>query len=171
MGHSSGEGNTNKWIFWHGNDTIHLVVGPSPGWIYTGPYDFELSRWYHVAIRRSGSDLTANVDGSAIGTASVSTTIADPNASLLLGSAEGGHPVRLFDGTMDEVRIYKRALSGTEICELAEQDSCGYSGTANAEASTYGASSLTESDSLNALGLLVIPAIAVITLRFRRRKK
>jgi formylglycine-generating enzyme required for sulfatase activity len=46
-----------------------------------------------------------------------------------------------------------------------------YSAVANAEASAYGGRSLVASGSFNALALFMVPAIAVILLRIRRRKR
>ena len=47
----------------------------------------------------------------------------------------------------------------------------GYSTTANAEAATYGSSSLKGSGIFNSLSLLLVPVGAVIFLRIRRRKR
>ena len=122
MGHSTGGGLTNKWIFFTGNSSIQFVVGPSPNWIYIGAAEFEIDRWYHVAVRRSGSDLTAYVDGTPIGTASLTVSIPDPSAPLQIGSAESAaqHSGRRFRGLIDEVRIYRRALSDEEIVQFAQ---------------------------------------------------
>jgi len=46
-----------------------------------------------------------------------------------------------------------------------------YSGVANAEASSYGSTSLTGSGTFNALTLLLVPIGALILLRVLRRKK
>ena len=62
---------------------------------------------------------------------------------------------------------------GLTDCEDAGDPdcNCGYSATANAEASTYGKSSLTGSGAFNGLALLLIPAGAVIFVRILRRKR
>jgi hypothetical protein len=121
MGHSAGPGNTNKWIFWLGNDGISFVQGPDVGWIPLGTAMFELGRWYNVAIRRNGSELTAFVDGRSIGTVVRSFNIPDPAATLMIGSAELDRPNRPFRGSIDDVRIYNRALSDSEITEISTE--------------------------------------------------
>ncbi|CAB1084490.1 hypothetical protein D1AOALGA4SA_12010 [Olavius algarvensis Delta 1 endosymbiont] len=63
--------------------------------------------------------LTALVDGQPIGSAAFSSTIPDPAASLWLGDAEDQHSGRNYRGSLDDVRIYSRALSTDEIGKLA----------------------------------------------------
>ena len=109
MGHSTGGGNQNKWIFWLGNGGITFIHYPQPGshWTGIGDYAFELDNWYHVAIRGSGNILEGFVNGNSIGTATFSGTMANPSNYLTIGSCElGTKPNRYFDGAIDDVRIY-----------------------------------------------------------------
>lgn len=46
--------------------------------------------------------------------------IPDPNAAFQIGTAEGGHPERVFRGSIDDVLIYNRALFDSEIQSLAQ---------------------------------------------------
>jgi len=119
MGHSSGPGNTNKWIFWLGNDGIKFVA-TGPGWIDLGSSAFDLNTWYHVAVRRSGNELSAFVNGSVIGTTAFTTVIPDPSAPLRLGFGECcDRPNRPLRGLMDDVRLYNNALTDAELRDLA----------------------------------------------------
>lgn len=56
------------------------------------------------------------------------------------------------------------------LVDGADSD-CGYSATANAQASTYGGRSLATSGSFNALALLLVPVGALMALRIWRRKR
>jgi len=76
-----------------------------------------LNTWYHVAGVYNASARTLDVyvngvldDGVLSG--SVPSAQFDPNLSVLIGKRSGGYN---FMGTIDEVRIYNRALSQTEI--------------------------------------------------------
>ena len=118
MGHSEGPGNTGKWIFWLGDDSIKFVSNPT-GWLQVGTTKtFGLNSWYQVAVRRSGNELSAFVNGSVIGTVAFNGTLTDPNAPLIIGSAEFDRPNRQFRGLIDDVYIYNHALSDSEMLAL-----------------------------------------------------
>lgn len=118
MGHSSGPGNTAKWIFWIGNNSISFI-STQIGWVGLGASNFELGQWYHAAIRKSSNELSAFVNGSQIGSTTIDFSIPDPNASFIIGAAEFDRPNRLFDGQIDDVRLYNHALLDSEIGQLS----------------------------------------------------
>ena len=74
--------------------------------------------WIHVAVTRTSSG-TANiyVDGSLSGTANQSsgTPIAG-SANVYIGNRSGAD--QTFDGLIDDVRVYNRVLTATEIKQL-----------------------------------------------------
>ena len=118
MGHDEGPGNTDKWIFFQGNSGIKFITSPT-GWVSLGTYNFQVDDWHHLVVRRDGNLLTAFVDGVPIGDSVFSSTIPNPSASFLIGDAESQHSGRNYRGAIDDVRIYDRALSSTEIQALA----------------------------------------------------
>jgi hypothetical protein len=118
IGHDVGPGTTNKWILFQGNGGISFIT-TTTGWVSLGSYDFHVSDWHHIAVQREGDFLTAFVDGNPIGNAAFTATIPDPAAALLIGDAETQHDGRNYRGSIDDVRIYSRALSLEEIQNLA----------------------------------------------------
>jgi hypothetical protein len=124
MGHSTGGGNRNKWIFWLGNGGLTFIYYPQSGshWTGLGSYPFQLDTWYHVAVRGNAGALEGFVDGNSIGSASFTGTLADPANVFTIGSCElGTKPRRYFNGAMDEVRLYGRPLSDDEINQLVPE--------------------------------------------------
>jgi len=123
----------NKW-----NQTIddEYLVGISPGrtlyfaWHTTGGNTWPstafnqaastgtipLNAWTHVAVVRSGAQLTFYINGIA----NTVLAVMDANpfrngpATLRVG-AQGRGVSRFFNGTIDEVRMYSRALTPSEI--------------------------------------------------------
>ncbi|MCX6275512.1 MAG: T9SS type A sorting domain-containing protein [Bacteroidetes bacterium] len=77
-----------------------------------------LNNWYHVAGTYDGNELKCFVDGNLAGTTAFQGTIA-PSTSYPLALGRLADPVygpdRYFSGAMDEVRIWSRALSQSEI--------------------------------------------------------
>ncbi|WP_263164275.1 sialidase family protein [Streptomyces sp. SCSIO ZS0520] len=78
----------------------------------TGAYND--GRWHHLALRRGGGRLSLFLDGTPV-------TAADVPGSVTRTSPFGVHVGQrldsraFFDGDLDEVRVYARALSDTEI--------------------------------------------------------
>ena len=83
---------------------------------------FTLGVWQHVAVTYDGSSSSANVHIYVNGTEvssyvlnqnGVGTKLSDAAMGVLIGN--NGGQTRTFDGTIDDVRIYNRVLSATEI--------------------------------------------------------
>jgi hypothetical protein len=78
-------------------------------------------RWYHVAVVRSGSVLTLFVDARQDGARSIPDGFQPPapswnEAVLRLGAGpEGSAP---FHGLIDEVLLFRRALSGEDLARV-----------------------------------------------------
>jgi hypothetical protein len=77
-------------------------------------------RWHHLAGISSSSGLTLYFDGVARCTSSdASDIIYDQSNELWVGRHGNGNRDWSFEGNIDEVRVYNRALSAAEISRLA----------------------------------------------------
>jgi concanavalin A-like lectin/glucanase superfamily protein len=77
--------------------------------------------WTHVASTYNGSRLTVWIDGRRAGSKAVSGTTCANNEPLAIGAKNApskGLLEAFWDGQLDDVRIYRRALSATEIGQL-----------------------------------------------------
>lgn len=123
MGHDDGGGPNNKWIFRLRPDTSTFLLHvntPQPGTaVNLGVAWGADTQWHHLAITREGDLFKFFQDGKLLGSATNSVELPDPEAPLLLGSAEDTNPERLLVGRLDDVSIYARALSDNEIGQLA----------------------------------------------------
>lgn len=91
----------------------------------TGTTTISTGTWTHVALTRSGSTVTAYVNGVAGGTATYGTTLSFANCRLYIGidpqttcddttgvsTVFGGG----LNGNIDDPRVYSRALSAEEL--------------------------------------------------------
>jgi hypothetical protein len=86
------------------DDNNHLYV----------PFSFEINKWYYLAATWDGSVSKAYVNGVEIGSRSTSGSFTNQNLNLGIGSDI--NPINEhFNGTIDEVMIYNRALSEEEV--------------------------------------------------------
>lgn len=75
-------------------------------------------KWHFVAGTYDGSTAAIYLNGSLVNSVAASGTLKDSTTPLNIGrSEEGGWPHH-FGGDIDDVRIYDRALSATEIQQL-----------------------------------------------------
>lgn len=89
------------------------------------------STWQHFALTRTGSTVTVYRNGSSLGTASNGTSldISAGTCKFNIGSwpsnCTAANTSYTFDGMIDEVRIYDRGISASEVDELYQ---CGLAG-------------------------------------------
>ncbi len=105
----------NKWIFWLDNGALEMhvyIAGGAPTFLGSVPYSPSLNQWHHLAITRSGNNFTLYADGVVVSRMTSSVVIPDAGVPLTFGSAEGAY---FLNGAEDEIAIYNRALSDTEI--------------------------------------------------------
>jgi hypothetical protein len=85
------------------------------------PGAFPLGGWHHVALTWDGISKTIWLDAASVASSGFQN-IAFDFASLLLGrDYDGGSPTAAFPGDVDEFQLYDRALTPSEIAQLAAQ--------------------------------------------------
>jgi hypothetical protein len=107
-------------------DPLLFYLGSNSNTVTTTKSNFLLGEWYHVAITWNGTNTITYVDG-VLDKSNVRSNVPNTTAGLetQLGRTAYGSPVsptvgNYFKGTMDDVRVYNRALSATEIKRLYE---------------------------------------------------
>lgn len=77
-----------------------------------------LEDWQHLAITRDGSNVIVFLNGKEVGRQDVKGDLSKQGTPLYIGAYPG--PTYLFDGLMDEVYLYKRALSAEEVAKYVK---------------------------------------------------
>jgi len=73
--------------------------------------------WHHyLFVSRSTTNHELYVDGQSVGTSATSKSLPNPLSNITIGA---WYPTsQHFNGSLDEVRIYNRALSANEVTQL-----------------------------------------------------
>ncbi|MHB8261029.1 MAG: T9SS type A sorting domain-containing protein [Bacteroidia bacterium] len=106
--------NTTQFLLGINNSQYYFFIGYGAFSVSTPTAVVTPGSWQHVAGVYDGSSLKIYVNGVLSGTTAVSPTFNFPSSSTTtkLGSDAFGE---YFNGSMDEVRIWNRALCGGEI--------------------------------------------------------
>ena len=121
---------SNRWTLYIDNANGPLnafgffkEAGASPLWVQAVNNSVEYGEWQHVVVTWDGSATATNVhlykNGVELGyqlQQNGSAISSDAALPLLIGGAQDGS--RVFDGSIDEVRLYSRVLSQSEILSL-----------------------------------------------------
>ncbi|THU34192.1 T9SS type A sorting domain-containing protein [Niastella caeni] len=107
-----------------GNSTIRYGIRNSSGeQSLSYPYAFPLNTWTHFAITQSGSTVSLFINGELV-TSSNSVTLKPADLGNTnqnyIGKSQWNDP--LLKGSVDEFKIYNRALNAFEISEAMKEE-------------------------------------------------
>jgi hypothetical protein len=114
----------SEWRFFAKGDLDGKLCRSTGGGYVVGTRDVCDGAWHHVAVvlENDGTPDAAEVRLYVDGVEDAITLSKSAAVDTVVGSDVliGSNRVHYFDGLIDEVRIWDRALSGAEIAELAE---------------------------------------------------
>jgi prepilin-type N-terminal cleavage/methylation domain-containing protein len=117
-------GNTGSWELDLGQGYLRCLFNINGTWIYTNAPDGTnnaTSTWYFVGCVYDGSKLYNYVNGELKATSIASGNITTTTYPLAIGTTSNGTDIQnVIQGIIDELRIYNRALSDSEIKALYE---------------------------------------------------
>lgn len=85
----------------------------------------QVGSWYHTAMTYDGATMRLYLDGAEVASTPLTGTLqSSPSSSATIGNQPGGIGERPFDGSIDDVRLYGRALTPAEISALVSPGPC-----------------------------------------------
>jgi len=111
-------GGVGLWVYWNGGGEYRITTG-SIG-------SFTNGLWHHIALTRSGANMTLYVNGASVGSTVYAPVINLSNFDVnYIGASPATPPANFWQGAVDEVSIYNRALTASEIQSLYDAGSAG----------------------------------------------
>jgi hypothetical protein len=101
-------------VFADGHWEAEGLISGSPGGVTGGT--LSLNKWQHVTVTLTGSTLKTYLNGTLVSTNNSASNNSNGTAATIGSDIVHNRP---FDGNIDDVRIYNRALSDAEIRVLA----------------------------------------------------
>ncbi|MEW6617209.1 MAG: LamG-like jellyroll fold domain-containing protein [Patescibacteria group bacterium] len=162
LGFQSAATNNNALRFEYDSGRLRVIFGNSGG-SYSDAYSnniISLNTWHHVVLTWNSSGNTATVYIDKDAKINTVTTWPTTYATFRVGSAYAG---RFFQGYIDDVRIYNRVLTATEVKNLYESKPfSAYFSVENACRSNDSSSTITDTEPCQS-GSIVDPITEEIT--------
>jgi hypothetical protein len=124
-----GEWITDSYVIWYDSGKLgtHIADSAGDGPFLTYTFNPILGKWYHIAMTLNDDtdQQVLFVDGQAVDSEIVTKTIEyDSHPVIIGGDNERGGLNFLFPGKIDNVYIFNRTLSESEISELYVSEIC-----------------------------------------------
>ncbi len=117
IGNDEGPFWVNKWFFAYGGGVLSFHINDptnGPVWLAQTPFTPSANDWYHLAISRQSNTFSIYINGTLAGTDTSSRLVPNASAPLTIGYSEGFG----FSGALDEVSLFNRALSPTDLMSI-----------------------------------------------------
>ncbi len=90
--------------------------------IFSNSYSNKLyndNKWHHYAVVNNGLTISLYLDGVLIDSATIETQFDNDQMVIVVGQLNKAEDVRVFNGKLDDIRVYDNAMSEAEIDELS----------------------------------------------------
>ena len=129
------------WVYWDGSSGENIIYNKEnlyearvsggyvnyawrPYWYWVGGTSFPVTAnaWTHVATTYEGNEQVLFKNGLPVySRAETGGSVGSNSSKLLIGARGSSSPYNFFGGMIDEVRIYDRALSHSEILSMVSE--------------------------------------------------
>jgi hypothetical protein len=133
VGNSTGTQGSVIWVDQNMARFGFDIFTPSSGrFVWFGAFNFSANQWYHVAVTQSGGPTVAPamyVNGVSVAVTPWGSNSGAPthqNQPMAIGAYGGAYTTQyFFNGQIDEVEVFNRALSPAEILAIYNAGSAG----------------------------------------------
>jgi hypothetical protein len=112
IGQQDLDGTGRSWLYIDSSGHLYTNLG---GTTTNGITPLSAGLWYHGVVVKSGTSISLYLNGSL---EAISTSTVESTTGLTMFGTNKSLAGNFFDGKIDDVRIYSRALSENEISQL-----------------------------------------------------
>ncbi|MBK7410006.1 MAG: LamG domain-containing protein [Saprospirales bacterium] len=124
-----GTGNGEMYLIQLNNGTIECRFKNQSNTLYefvAPAFTIQPQVWQHVAWVYNGSKIELFIDGVSIGSAAASGTITSTNRAFGIGKSIQGGFNFVFGGRVDEVSLWNKALTPTDLQDMMQNELTGF---------------------------------------------
>jgi len=110
------KGNGSSYNFLFVGNNLECDIGVTAVGSTTSPLSGKYNSWHHVDCVYDGANVSIYLDGVSVASAAKTGVVGSGSTAMTIGNNVAGD--RTFNGKIDDVRIYNRALSANEIGQL-----------------------------------------------------
>ena len=124
----SGSNSSNRLAFqFHNSNVLYILTNDASGGMGTttnaGSIASYLNKWTHIVVTVSGTEVKAYLDGSLFHT-STGTALAAGSYPFIIGAYTDNSSRQNVNGKIDQVRIFNKAISASEVTKLYNEIQC-----------------------------------------------
>ena len=129
----------NDYLLLNNGGVLSGVIKNSTGETFVNTLtNLPANTWSHIALTYDGTTIKVFLNGAVIGSAAKTGNIVNSGAPFVIGGRPGGLN---FTGKIDEVEVFSRGLSDSEIASIYNAGNTGKCKSANADLSSLTLSS------------------------------
>ena len=113
------------WYIGIYNDGIAVLYDTESGNEVDSPVGVTDTAWHHIAVTKNGTNVVFYIDGNGYTSAPYNDTFVFSGEAAIGGYSSDGAYYESFYGSIDELSIYNRALSASEIQAIYNAGSAG----------------------------------------------
>jgi len=92
------------------------TIGPDSSYSCGQLSSIQPNQWYHIIGIINETDISLYINGDLVNSKAIANDIVNTEAPIVIGKASYySYPTRFFNGIIDELRLYNRALTEEEI--------------------------------------------------------
>ena len=104
-------------MFWRTNTdgSIRISFDGGPTQSFGSAGDITVNNWHHIVVTFNNGTINVYADGNSKGSTTTPNTVFNSGANFYIGDDNSG---TFFNGKIDQVRIFNKALSSSEVTTL-----------------------------------------------------